>query len=69
MSIELQMDLKISPNALKSIIIEYLDKLGYEADVDDVNFIVGTRYEGYGLNETPVHYFERAVVTVKGETK
>ena len=63
MNIKLSMEIR--PADLKSIIVEYLDKLGYDANVDDVNFIVGTKYEGYGPMEYEVHYFDKAIVNVK----
>lgn len=63
MNIKLSMEIR--PADLKSIIVEYLDKLGYDANVDDVNFIVGTEYRGHGPMEHEVHYFDKAVVNVK----
>ncbi len=69
MNIELSTNITIFPNTLKSIIVEYLNHLGYDTTVDNVSLIVGTKYEGCGPMEREIPYFEKAVVNVKGETK
>ena len=63
MNIKLTME--IGPDDLKSIVAEYLDKLDYGANVDDIRFIVGTEYRGHGPMEHEVHYFDKAVVNVE----
>lgn len=64
MNIDVDLEVKIYPNALKGIIAEYLNEIGYEACADDVEIVVGQRTEGYGPGEREVYYLDKIVVPV-----
>jgi hypothetical protein len=65
MNIKTNIKIELSSDDVKEIIINYLKTEGYDFSVDDVVFSVGTRYEGYGMAEHPVDYFEGAYVKRK----
>lgn len=65
MNIKTNIKIELSPDDIKEIIICYLKNEGYDFSVDDVVFSAGTRYEGYGMAEHPVSYFDGACVKRK----
>ena len=65
MNIKTSVKIELSPDDVKEIIVNYLKTEGYDFSVEDVVFSTGTRYEGYGMAEHPVHYFEGAYVKRK----
>lgn len=62
MEIKKNITIELSENSVKEIIVDYLKKEGYQVNVEDVNFSIGTRYEGFGRTEHPVNYFEGAYI-------
>lgn len=65
MNIKTSIKIELSADDVKEIIINYLKSEGYDFSVEDVVFSVGTRYEGYGMAEYPVNYFDGAYVKRK----
>ena len=65
MNIKTSIQINLSSDDIKEIIVGYLKNEGYDFSVDDVVFSAGTRYEGYGMNEHPVSYFDGACVKRK----
>ena len=65
MNIKTSIKIELSADDVKEIIINYLKNEGYDFSVDDVVFSVGTRYEGYGMSEHPVNYFDGVYVKRK----
>lgn len=65
MNIKTNIKIELSADDVKEIIINYLKNEGYDFSVDDVVFSIDTRYEGYGMAEHPVSYFEGAHVKRK----
>jgi hypothetical protein len=65
MNIKTSIKIELSADDVKGIIINYLENEGYDFSVDDVVFNIRTRYEGYGMAEHPVGYFDGAYVKRK----
>lgn len=65
MNITKDITINISPEDVAQLIVDYLLKEGYETAVKDVNFLVGTKCEGYGMAEHYIDYFKGCNVHVK----
>jgi hypothetical protein len=65
MNIKTSIKIELSVDDVKEIIINYLKNEGYDFSVGDVVFNIRTRYEGYGMAERPVDYFDGAYVKRK----
>lgn len=65
MQIKKNITIELSEKDVKEIISDYLNKEGYKVSVDDINFSVGSRIEGYGLNEMEVKCFKAAYIKCK----
>ena len=65
MQIKKNITIELSEKDVKEIISNYLNKEGYKVSVDDISLSVGSRIEGYGLNEMEVNYFKAAYVKYK----
>ena len=66
MDISKNITINLSKEDIAQMIVEYLQKEGYQATVKDVIFLAGTRLEGYGLMEHSVSYFDGCKVHIKG---
>lgn len=64
MDIHKKITIKISPNELKDIIIDYLIEHGYNVMDSDINFHVSTHLEGYGVGEHEVKSFDGCSVNI-----
>lgn len=62
MEIKKNITIEFSEADVKEIIADFLKKDGYNVTANDVRLVVGSRLEGYGMAEHPVHYFEGAFV-------
>lgn len=57
--------INLSKEDISQMIVDYLEKEGYQVTTKDIVFSVGTRIEGYGLTEHPVSYFDGCKVHIK----
>lgn len=62
MNIKQKITIKLSPDDLKEIIVNYLKASGYDFSVDDVVFKYGRTTQGYGMAEHEVVVFDGAYV-------
>ena len=67
MNIDKKITIRLSEEDVKNIIAQYLTKEGYPVSPDEVSFNVGSKWVGYGYNETRVEYFKDCTAVVKGK--
>lgn len=65
MEIEKYIKIELSENYVKEIIADYLNKEGCKVEVNDIDFVVGSRIRGYGIHEYEEYYFKEANVYCK----
>lgn len=65
MDIKKNITIELSENDVKEIIEYYLNSDGYNVTVDNINFSVGVKTEGFGMGEYDVYYFKAAYVNCK----
>ena len=57
--------IEITQEDLKEIISDYISKQGYKTE--NITFSYGSRFEGYGMTEREVPYFDGCTVKAKKE--
>lgn len=67
MNIEKKITITLSEKDVKEIVSAYLKKEGYDVPVQNVALVIGTRWEGYGMDEHQVAYFKECTAVVKEE--
>lgn len=63
MNIEKKITISLSEDDIKNLVADYLVKEGYKVTSENVKLSVKTRWEGYGMAEHQVPYFEECTVT------
>ena len=51
MNIKQSIKIELSESDLKEIVLEFVKKEGFRADLKDISFNVGYEWKGYGLGE------------------
>ena len=64
MNVEKKITISLSESDVKEIVAEYLKKEGYNVAANDVKISVGTKWEGWGLDEHQVTYFKECSVVI-----
>ena len=69
MEIRKNITINFSEEDVKKIIVDYLNREGYDVEVSNVKLEVGTTTVGYGMAEHMVTRFKGAYVDCKEKTK
>ena len=67
MDIKKHIIINLSEKDLKEIILEFVKKQGYETDIDNIKFDLGTVWKGYGLDEHKETVFKGCTIKCNQE--
>lgn len=62
MKIKKNITIDLTENDVKQIIVEYVKSKGYETTIENVNFFIGSKTEGFGMGEYDVDYLKHCSV-------
>lgn len=67
MNIKKKLTISLSEQDVKEIVADYVTKQGFKASKADVELVVTTEWQGYGMGEYQIAVFKECTVDVKGE--
>ena len=67
MKVKKNININLSEDDVKQVIIDYLKKDGYEVIKDDINFSIGIRLAGHRFAEYKQPYFKGVCVSSSSE--